>query len=224
MKRRIPTKMELNRAYKELTKLHRQHLAQYGVKLPTKSAHKWVWLAMLYHYKGEYVHKDDISEAVEKVFPSAGKDQQVRHLKRDGWYIENKQGTHALVTLEKPSPEFQTELKRRSGRLSASDFDDIKQIFNNCCATCGAGEGKPNVRYGQDLVELQQGHRDPDEPSDDLGNIIPQCQFCNRAYRSDFAFDEKGRVDAVASVRPVKKAKEHVKKAIWEYLRGRFGK
>ncbi|MGI9307356.1 MAG: hypothetical protein ACR2P5_08665 [Gammaproteobacteria bacterium] len=129
---------------------------------------------------------------------------------------------HALHDPRAPSPEFETEKTRRGGRLSAANFNDIKKIYGYCCATCGAAENKPNPRYGKELVKLQQGHMDPDGPSDDLNNIIPQCQFCNRAYRRDFVFDDKGRVEAVADVRPVRRANQHVQKKIWEYLRGLF--
>lgn len=45
-----------------------------------------------------------------------------------------------------------------------------------------------------------------------LDNLIPQCQICNQAYQDDFVFDIKGRVVAVASVKPVfKKPKKKYK-------------
>ena len=222
MSERIPGKNELSRAYEEIADIHRQRLAKHGVKLPPKNSVKWVWLAMLHYHGGEKVHKDEISDAVQKIFPGAGRDQQVRHLKRDGWHIAGDKGFHSLVDTNAPSPEFDTDKTRRGGRLSARTFDDIKKAFNYCCATCGAAEGKPNIRYGKEPVKLQQGHQDPDEPADLQSNIIPQCQFCNRAYRRDFVFDNKGRAKAVADVRPVRAARKQVQKKIWEYLRKFF--
>ena len=101
-------------------------------------------------------------------------------------------GSHALNPY-KVSPEFETDKRRRQGTLSAKNFDELKEVFGNQCATCGAKEGETNPRYGDDIVELQRGHKDPDKPMT-LDNIIPQCQFCNRAYRRDYVFDDKGRV------------------------------
>ena len=48
--------------------------------------------------------------------------------------------------------------------------------------------------------------------------MIPQCQFCNRSYRGDFTFDDKGRVHAVASIEPVRRASPKVKAAVRAYL------
>ena len=222
MKRPLPSLRELEDAYREAAAAHERHLKAHGVNLPDKASYKWIWLAMLCHYKGDNVHKDEISRAVQRTFPNAGQDQQVRHLKRDGWDIAGSGGFHALkYPPHRPSPEFENDQRRRSGEMSAKNFEDIKKVFNYCCATCGAKEGESSPRYGDDIVRLQKGHKDPDEPAA-VGNIIPQCQFCNRAYRRDFVFDDKGRVRAVADVRPVKLAAEKVKRKIWEYLRGMF--
>ena len=55
-----------------------------------------------------------------------------------------------------------------------------------------------------------------------MSNVIPQCQYCNRSYRNDFTFDEKGRVRAVASVAPVKRATKAVQEKIYNCLKGLF--
>ncbi len=66
-------------------------------------------------------------------------------------------------------------------------------------------------------TKLQQGHLNPHKKLT-LENSIPQCQLCNQAYKDDFVFNEKGRVLAVASIRPVLKAdpevQEEIKKAL----------
>ena len=92
-------------------------------------------------------------------------------------------------------------------------------MYENRCATCGTKEGEPSHRYGEDKVVLQQGHRDPSKPATDLDNIIPQCQFCNRAYRGDYVFDDKGRVSAIADLRPVQKATKSVQRKVYEWLK-----
>lgn len=218
----LPSVDELEKAYQDIRRIHSDHLIQHGVKLPEKSSYKWIWLAMLHHFSPDYVHKDAISNAVRRTFPDAAADQQVRHLKRDGWNIVGSRGLHRLDDPFQPSPEYVNERSRRQGRLSADDFDDIKRTFANRCATCGARESEPDPRYGRDKVVLQQGHQDPDKPSDSQNNIIPQCQFCNRAYKRDFTFDSKGRVRAVADVGPVTRARKQVRRKIWELLQHEF--
>lgn len=55
-----------------------------------------------------------------------------------------------------------------------------------------------------------------------MSNVIPQCQYCNRSYRNDFTFDEKGRVRAVASEAPVKRATRAVQEKIYNCLKELF--
>ena len=219
----IPTSQELDLAYDEVSRIHGEHLNQFGVRLPAKTSAKWVWLAMLYHRQGERVHKNEISEATRIIFPNAAPDQQVRHLVRDGWNVENiGDGHHVLHDPTQPSQTYLTDRARREGRLSAQTFEDLKAVYGYRCASCGSVEGKVNPRYGEGAVQLQQGHKDPNGRADDIENIIPQCQFCNQAYRGDFVFDDKGRVEAVADVRPVRRASESVQRRIWKYLKRKF--
>ena len=222
---RPPTRQQLDAAYDEAARIHKEHLERHGVRLPSKTSAKWVWLAMLYHNQGERVHKNEISEATRSVFPDAAPDQQVRHLVRDGWNVENiGDGHHILHDPTQPSQTFVTDSTRRQSRLSARDFDDLKEVYGNRCATCGSVEGEVSWRYGEGVIQLQQGHMNPHDRADDMSNTIPQCQFCNRAYRGDFAFDDKGRVSAVADVRPVRRASESVQRRIWNYLKRKFQK
>ena len=222
MTKKIPSKSELDKSYDNIANIHKKHLEKYRVKLPSKNSCKGIWLAMLYYYINEPVHKDQISDAVRLILPNAGRDQQVRHLKRDGWCIEGERGYHTLVDIDNPSPEYKNEQIRRHKHLNAHDFNGIKESFNFCCASCGSAEGQPNPRYGKDIVQLQKGHRDPDLPGNDIDNIIPQCQFCNRSYRRYFTFDRKGRTRAVANIGPLQRANREVQKKIWKYLNKLF--
>lgn len=223
----LPTETELQEAWSQLRDIHADHLQMFGVKMPSTDDYnkynKSIWLAVLYHFENEPVHKDVISDVCQRDNPGAGRDQQVRHLKRDGWHLTGDGGFHQLDPFQ-PSPEWITDLNRRTGRLGADTFSDLKRVYGNRCATCGAREGQPDPRYGQDIVELQHGHMDPSRPADSRENIIPQCQFCNRQYRSDFVFDDKGRVRAVADVGPVKRASKQVQKKIFEWLKSKFGR
>ena len=213
----VPNHSELEAAWTEVCNIHKEYLEPHEVRLPVKTSIKWVWLATLWHYRDQFVHKDIVSLAVRTVFPEAAADQQVRHLKRDGWFIEpDGKGGHRLDPY-KPSTEYANELARRRVRIGASSFDELKRAFGSRCATCGARESQPDPRYGDDLVKLQQGHQDPDKPIENE-NVIPQCQFCNRAYKNDFTFDDKGRVRAVASVAPVRRASAKVRQRIKDWL------
>ena len=221
----LPTSEDLQSAWDDLRAIHAAHLEQHGVKIPGAEQYnevaKSIWLAVLHYYSGESVHKDTISDVCQRDLPRLGRDQQVRHLKRDGWTLTGTRGYHQLHPYQH-SPEWLTDQARRAGRLNAKTFDDLKMVYDDRCATCGAKEGEPNRRYGEDKVVLQQGHMDPAKPSNDLNNIIPQCQFCNRAYLRDFTFDEKGRVRAVADAGPVERASSEVKKKIFAWLKQFF--
>lgn len=221
----LPSVVDLQVAWEDIQHIHKEYLSAHGVKLPQAKHYartsKALWLAVLHHHSGQEVHKNDIEAVVRRDMPHLAGDQQIRHLKRDGWDIGEKIGIHKLNPYH-PSPEFQTTTRQKQARLDATSFDDIKKAFGYCCATCGAREGQPNPRYGKTPVKLQQGHKDPAAAGDDIGNIIPQCQFCNRSYRGDFVFDDKGRVVSVNSIRPIKKARLHVQQAIYQWLKGRL--
>ncbi|MDM7461119.1 MAG: hypothetical protein P3X24_005650 [bacterium] len=81
----------------------------------------------------------------------------------------------------------------------------MKKEYQYRCATCGSREGEPNLRYPKVRTELQQAHRNPKKPLA-ADNIIPQCQFCNRADRNYWVYDERGRVVGVADLKPIKKS------------------
>ena len=222
----LPTPRELQSAWEDVKQEHKKYRVNHGVKLPNADRYtdlaKSLWLAVLYHWRDREVHKNEISEIARRDMANAAADQQVRHLKRDGWWIGEKQGVHQLDVYQ-VSPEFQNQEAHKRARLNATTFDELKASYGGCCATCGAEEGKPDKRYGVQAVTLQQGHQDPLKSGDDWANIIPQCQFCNRAYRDDFAFDNKGRVHAVASIGPVSRAHVSVQKKILDWLIAHLG-
>ena len=223
----LPTPNELQAAWTELRGIHREYLAVHEVAIPQVAHYeehaKAIWLAVLWHFRNREVHKDEISAVVRRDMDGAAADQQVRHLKRDGWDIGPKPGRHRLNPYA-PSQELLNVDARKRMRLGADDFNAVKQAFGGRCATCGAREGQPDPRYGREDVKLQQGHRDPHRAGDNPDNIIPQCQFCNRSYKSDFVFDDRGRAYAVAGVNPVRRASAAVRRLILEWLIEREGK
>jgi len=222
----LPSRSALQKAWEDLQEIHAQYLAKYRVKLPPAIQYdeqaRSIWLSVLFHYQGQDAHKNLVRAVCQRDYPGLAPDQQVRHLKRDGWKLHNDgKGNHRLDPFQ-PSLEYLNTEYRKDGLLAAKSFDDIKRTFGYSCATCGAREVWPDPRYGEDKVRLQRGHRDPAKPANDKLNIIPQCQFCNRAYRGDFVFDEKGRAWAVADIGPVQRASTDVKKNLLQFLRGLF--
>ena len=214
------TDEELEKAYKKAVKIYKKHLATHNVKLPEWGRAKAYWLAVLIHYSPKFVHKNDMSEIVRRYIPNAGTDQQVRHLSRDGWNLEGDgKGAHRIKDARLVHQGYAVEKTRSENLLNADDFDAIKAAYDNKCVSCGATEGQESPRYqGDGIVKLQKGHRDPELPMK-KGNVIPQCQFCNRAYKNDFTFDKKGRVRAVASPKPVLRASEKVKAKVMTELK-----
>lgn len=219
-----PTRAELDEAFADLARIHRAHLAQHDVKLPGAGTARALQLAILWRCRDHEVHKDQVSRIVRREIPGAAADQQVRHLKRDGWNITGTRGRHRLAEPYRPSADHANQRARRQGRLQAETFEDVKQTFGYRCATCGAVEGEPDPRYGGAATVLQQGHQNPAGRADDRENIIPQCENCNRQYLDDFVFDDRGRVQAVNNVNPVRRAAKRVRRAIWMDLDREFGR
>lgn len=202
------SKKEIAHWYSIIETEHDKYLQQYHINLPKRKSAKLLWLIYLRRYMGILVHKDTISLFVKTIIPTAGQDQQVRHLAADGFYILNRgeklqnseqkvpSGYHILITLETPRPDYIFKQLKRIGRVGANDFNDLKVIYDFKCATCGAEEGKPHRYFPQTKVLLEQGHQDPNKALN-LDNTIPQCQICNKYYLDKFIFDDKGRVKGI---------------------------
>lgn len=220
---------EIDNWYGVLENEYKTNLAKYGVKFPPRNSTKTLWLVFLRKNIGTLVHKDTISSFVATVKTKAGKDQQVRHLASDGWYILNKgdkfpdqkeivpSGYHILITTESPKPTFLFKSLKRAGRIAARDFGELKATYGFRCATCGSQEGKPHLLEPDKRTQLQQGHMNPHKKLT-IENSIPQCQVCNGVYLDDYEFDAKGRVIAVASPKPVLRADKEVQKEILKKL------
>ncbi len=169
---------------------------------------KELQLIFLYKHLNCFVHKDMVSAFVRKFLKNKALDQQVRHLgSQYFWYVLNKgakvpnseeivpSGYNYLVSIEMPNPKAVAEALKRTGRLGAKNFGELKMAYGNRCATCGIEEGKKDTR-NEELVVLQQGHMNP-RFALTLDNTIPQCQYCNQTYKDYFQFNEHGRVVAV---------------------------
>jgi hypothetical protein len=224
------TDKEIEEVYQIIKDYHEKYLKKHGVKLPklkdaygnyVKDALVLVYLARFYPSTVS-VMKDELTEFVRKFYPKINDVQQARHLgAQKGWFISaggrdnvhiHKLGEYRLITLERPYPHFKGHRIETTG-----DWGIIKQQYGNRCATCGSEEGKRNLQYPNTITKLQKSHIDPFKPLTE-GNIFPQCQKCNRAYRNFWVFDERGRIRGIANPAIIKKCKEEIKRKIYKIL------
>lgn len=214
--------MEINveKTYKMLEDNHEKYLKEHDVKLPrllinkeyTKNA---LVLCYLANYYGTDVSKKDITAFVRQFYPTATDIQQGRHLAtQSGWNILSgtrgnknvKTGHYKLVCLKTPYQDYSPK------GYNLVDWND------NRCFTCGSIAGEESLHYKGCFVKIEMGHMDPSKDE-----LIPQCQFCNRAYKNNWEFDDKGRVKALHNPEKIKASKESVQKAIYEILKEKFG-
>ena len=200
--------------YEKISKYYYDFLKKSNVKLPKlkdnngnyiKDALVLVMLSQNYP-NTEIISKEKLTAFVKLFYPEVNDVQQARHLGlQNGWWIISgtrgdmtqekiPAGTYKLVSLEKPHPDYVP--KRRTG-IATSDFEELKKKYGYRCATCGSEEGKTHLFRKNIVVKLQEGHMNPKK---DLlpGNIIPQCQVCNRPDRNRWIYDITGRVNEVA--------------------------
>jgi len=64
---------------------------------------------------------------------------------------------------------------------------------------------------------LEQGHMDPNLPLGP-GNVIPQCQVCNKPYRDNVVFTSEGYVWALGNAVLVDRSSADVKLQVLQLL------
>ena len=136
---------------------------------------------------------------------------------RDNIVLNIKRGFYQLYTLEQPYPSF----KKGHRIVDTEDWGEIKEKYNSRCATCGSQEGKPHFHWPATKTILQKAHMDPNKPLI-AGNIIPQCQKCNRGDRNRWVYDDKGRVIKLANPQVIKSCSSEVKEAVYRILFNEF--
>lgn len=125
-----------------------------------------------------------------------------------------KHGEYALVNMTETSPGWKGH---RKNMLEKGDWADIKQAYDYRCVCCGSQEGKPNHKKPSFATVLEQGHMDPNKPLQ-TGNIIPQCQICNKPYRDNVVFTSEGYVWALGNTVLVERSDPDVQLAILQLL------
>lgn len=231
---------EIKAIYETIKSFHSKYLEKHGVKLPelkknsdglySKDLLTLVYLSKDYP-KTKIITKKELTSFVKFYYPTVNDVQQARHLgAQKGWYIisgtrndiasvDLQPGQYQLVTLEKPYPGFTAE--RRSENFTSDYWEDLKSRYDYKCACCGSIEGKPHRYMKNVITKLQKGHMNPNLPLKD-GNIIPQCETCNRADKNYWIYDQKGRVVQIANAKVIDNCSEDIKKEIYQRLFNKF--
>lgn len=234
MKKQL-TQDEIKKIYDMITNYHKEFLDRYGVKLPkltdargnyTKDALVLVYLAQDYPNTRK-VSKEELTRFIRQYYPNVPDVQQARHLgAQKGWFIaaggrDNRdvilsRGEYQLVSLERPYPAF------HGHRIEETeDWEEIKKQYGYRCVTCGSKEGEPNIHWPNTTTKLQKAHMDPNKPLVP-GNIIPQCEKCNRADRNNWVYDERGRVIKLANPNVIKRSDREVRWKVYKILYEEF--
>lgn len=228
---------QIETQYHLIKNYYEKYLKKFNVKMPdlidsnkkfTKNALVLVYLSLNYP-KTNIVSKTEITQFVRYFYKDTNDVQQPRHLgAQDGWWIvaggrdnivlKVPKGSYQLYTLEEPYPDF----KKGHRITDTSDWEKIKESYGFRCATCGSREGGPHFHWSGTKTKLQKAHQDPNKPLGP-GNIIPQCQKCNRADRNRWVYDDKGRVIKLADAKFVKNFDKEVRKKIYQILQKEFG-
>ena len=226
---------EIYNTYKMICEYYEKYLKSCGVKMPklnikgnyTRDALILIYLAQGYPLT-RIISKSELTEFIRIYYPSTNDVQQARHLgAQKGWFIaaggrdnrniELNRGEYKLLSLEDPYPTFHGHRVKEN-----VDWEKLKAQYGYRCATCGSKENEPHFHYKNTITKLQKSHKDPNKPLV-KGNIIPQCQKCNRADRNNWVYDENGRVIRVANPIVIKRSDMRVKKEAYEILYREFG-
>jgi len=227
---------DIDKQYKMIEEYHGKFLKKDGVELPKLKNGKGEYtingLVLAYlsiNYPAtRKVSKTELTKFVRDFYPDTNDVQQARHLgAQDGWWIvaggrdnivlKVEKGSYQLYTLEQPYPSF-----KKMHRISnTEDWEKIKANYGYRCATCGSKEGEPHLHWPATKTKLEKAHMDPNKPLI-AGNIIPQCQKCNKADRNRWVYDDKGRVIKLADANFCKNFDEEVQYGMYKILYKKF--
>ena len=233
------THNEISNIYKTISEFYEKYLKKHGVIIPKftdkKENYSKDLLTLVYLTKGypntQSVSKDELTNFIRLYYPNVTDVQQARHLAaQKGWYILSgtrndntseaiPKGYYKLKSLEECYPGFTAE--RRNENITGDDWNSIKEKYDYKCACCGSEEGKPHRYMRNVLTRLQKGHKNPNKPLEN-GNVIPQCEICNRADRNYWIYNDKGRVIKIANAKVIDSCSNEIKKAIYQRLYNEF--
>jgi hypothetical protein len=220
--------------YEQFVKDWEINLKSIGVRKPPKFGTKGSWTYLYaYCHMGKPITGLHIAKWASQLSGEEFTEdsQALRHMsntygynarKRNGIMPDGsklKSGQYSLINMLEAAPGWKNN---RSKVVKIGDWEDIKKHYNYKCACCGSAEGKSNNRMPGTSTILEKGHMNPRLPLGP-GNMIPQCQICNKPYLDHVVFDKNGYVHAIASTKLLERADEETQKQCWEMLRQKFG-
>jgi hypothetical protein len=123
-------------------------------------------------------------------------------------------GSYCLVDMINASPDWKNA---RQSAVQSGDWELIKKQYNYKCACCGSKEGEPNNKKSSKITKLEQGHMNPNKNLEP-GNIIPQCEVCNKPYKNNVVFDSEGYIYSLGNSTLVLRSDLSVKQQILKDL------
>lgn len=228
------TKEQISTTYDMIKNYHTKYLKSHGVILPSlmrgsnysKDALVLIYLAQGYP-NTQIISKTELTEFIKTYYPDTNDVQQARHLAaQKGWFIlsgtrnDNSSlsipsGSYKLDSLEKCYTGFTAE--RRQELINGDEWENLKAQYDYKCACCGSKEGKRHRYWKNIIVKLQKGHKAPSKPLE-KGNIIPQCEPCNRPDRNYWIYDDKGRVISISNEKVIDTCSEELQRKIYARL------
>jgi hypothetical protein len=228
--------------FETLKEYHGKYLFNLGITLPKlkKSNNQYVKKSLVLAYlvdgypNTKEVTKSELTAFIKQFYPDITDVQQARHLGRqDGWNILS--GRRGDITKEIIARDSYKLVSLKNGYLDSNihrksvvaddDWVKLKQEYNYRCCSCGSKEGAVNYVNRSVRTQLQKGHMNP---TMELvkGNIIPQCQECNRGDKNHWIYNERGRVVGLSDeelLRRVKKISDPMQvRSIVEFLTKKF--
>jgi hypothetical protein len=152
-------------------------------------------------------HIDKIKDYVQTkgiILPGGSDSLQARHLGTQyGYNILKGTDIHPVTKQKVPKSHYLLlDLlnshpgfipKKRNIDITKNDWETLKNQYDYSCVSCGSIDGQPMRWNPYAITNLQQGHMNPLKPLS-IGNIIPQCAYCNQQYKNKAIFNERGIV------------------------------
>jgi len=208
------------------------NLKQLGVTKPPMfgTNTSMIYLYAYCHIGHAFNGKDALEFASNILNKKVTDAQSLRHMSNvNGYNARSRNGAmpdgtklkpsyYALLDMNLTAPDWKNN---RAVAVTTGNWDAVKHHYKFRCACCGSEENKPNNRKRGTITVLEKGHMDPEKPLE-AGNIIPQCQICNKPYRDNVVFDANGYVWSIANTVFLERSSEKVKQACFKYLKEYF--
>lgn len=172
---------------------------------------------ILDHLKKRFPEKVNTKD-LQRVSGISDYQRRIRELRAEGWQILSHHDDTAL----KPGEYKLASLKKGEGYRFARAIDARTRAFvlqrnGFTCTACGRGVGDEDPTTPGRKVRLHLDHEDPDGPSTPE-NLRVLCSACNQG-KQDLILQQS----AVNLLRAVRRAANSDQRAVYEWLKTKFG-